>query len=123
MTEKEYIERHYSSEDQFSAATFQYINHNYPELRKFIFHVPNGGQRSKKEALLFQAMGLVPGIPDYICVYPLFALELKLPGGHLSPAQKIIHQIWEGKVPKAICYTPEQVINFIQSCSKSTTKT
>jgi hypothetical protein len=35
----------------------------YPEL-KFMFHVPNGGGRSKSEAGKFKAQGVKPGVPD-----------------------------------------------------------
>ena len=38
----------------------------YPEL-KFMFHIPNGGSRDKREAGAFKAQGVKPGVPD-ICL-------------------------------------------------------
>lgn len=35
----------------------------YPEL-KFMFHIPNGGSRDKREAGAFKAQGVKPGVPD-----------------------------------------------------------
>lgn len=35
----------------------------YPELR-WLFHIPNGGARSKREGGKFKAMGVKPGVPD-----------------------------------------------------------
>lgn len=104
------------NEDQFSAATFQYINNNYPKLRGLFFHVPNGGYRDKNEAAKMKSMGLVPGIHDYICVAPLFGLELKMPNGVLSPNQKTIHKIWTAAgVPHYTAYSPEQVLNILNT--------
>ena len=38
----------------------------YPEL-EMMFHIPNGGKRSKTEAARFKAEGVKPGVPD-ICL-------------------------------------------------------
>ena len=38
----------------------------YPEL-EMMFHIPNGGKRSKAEAARFKAEGVKPGVPD-ICL-------------------------------------------------------
>jgi hypothetical protein len=35
----------------------------YPELR-WMFHIPNGGTRDKREAGQFKAQGVKPGVPD-----------------------------------------------------------
>lgn len=111
MTKETYLTTFYANEDQFQAATFAYINHNYPELRKLIFHVPNGGMRSKREAMKFKAMGLLQGCPDLVCVCPLFGLELKMPNGVQSATQKQVEQIWtDAGVPYFIAYNPMQVI-------------
>lgn len=115
MTKEQYISKKYMNEDQFSAATFQYINNNYPKLRGLFFHVANGGYRDKNEAAKMKSMGIVPGIHDYVCVCPLFGLELKMPNGILSPSQKNIHAIWtEAGVPHYTAYSPIEVINILE---------
>lgn len=34
------------------------------------FHVPNGGQRTKYEGMIFKAMGVMPGVPDICLLLP-----------------------------------------------------
>ncbi len=55
------------------------------------FHVPNGEHRSKRTGARLKAMGVRAGVCDLVFCLPtgLFAaMELKAPGGRLSPAQK-----------------------------------
>ena len=55
------------------------------------FHVPNGGYRTPREAAVFKAMGVVPGIPDLICLWPIGRvgfLELKAHKGALTDLQR-----------------------------------
>lgn len=58
-----------------------------------VYHVPNGGMRSKREAALFKRMGVSAGVPD-LCVpvarggcHGLY-IELKARNGRLSEAQR-----------------------------------
>lgn len=112
MTKQEFLTYEYRNEDQFQALVYRYINHNYPILRKFIFHVPNGGSRDKREGMKLKAIGVLPGCPDLICVKPLFALELKMPNGTQSPAQKQIQELWGSLYH--IAYSPQQVIDIVE---------
>lgn len=114
MTKQEYITKVFNNEDQFQAATFQYIHNNYPMLRGFLFHVPNGGSRDIREGAKLKAMGVIPGIPDLLCIRPLFALELKMPNGRVSPEQRKIHELW-GIVH--VCWNAEDVCMVIESLS------
>lgn len=112
MTKHEYLSCVFENEDQFSAKTYQYINFNYPMLRRFIFHVPNEGAKSKREGAKLKAMGVIAGIPDYICVKPLFAIELKYGKNTLSNAQKEIKELWQ-HVPYCVAYNQIDVIDFL----------
>lgn len=65
----------------------------YPELR-LLFHIPNGGGRSKSEAGRFKMEGVKAGVPD-LCMpvprggYSGLFIELKRrAGGRVSPEQK-----------------------------------
>lgn len=62
----------------------------YPDV--FFWHTPNGGKRHVAEAVKFKAMGVVAGVPDLLILKggTLYALELKAPGGRLSPAQRVV---------------------------------
>ena len=112
MTKQEYLSCVFENEDQFASKTYQYINFNYPMLRRYIFHIPNEGARSKREAAKLQAMGLIAGIPDYICVKPLFAIELKYGKNTLSPKQKEIKELWH-HMPYCIAYNQNDIIDFL----------
>ena len=84
------------TEEQEQAAVFQWaaiMERTSPEL-KLLFHVPNGGLRSKTEAVRFKRAGVKPGVPD-ICLpvarkgYHGLYIELKRrKGGTLSESQK-----------------------------------
>jgi hypothetical protein len=56
------------------------------------WHTPNGGGRSVVEGVRFKQAGVKAGIPDLVFLWGgLRALELKKPGGVLSPAQRAMH--------------------------------
>jgi hypothetical protein len=59
----------------------------------FAFHVPNGGARRPIEAAILKGLGVVPGVPDVIAIKGghVFALEIKVIGGRLCPAQRATH--------------------------------
>ena len=63
-----------------------------PELR-LLFHIPNGGMRSKSEAARFKAEGVKPGVPDLflpVARGPWHGLFIELKrqkGGRISEAQ------------------------------------
>ena len=57
----------------------------------FAFHIPNGGLRSKASAGKLKADGVLAGVPDIGVPLPhgkILWVEVKAPGGCLSPAQK-----------------------------------
>lgn len=56
------------------------------------WHTPNGGGRSVVEGVRFKQAGVRAGIPDLLFLWGgLYGLELKRPGGVLSPAQIAMH--------------------------------
>jgi hypothetical protein len=59
----------------------------------FAFHPANGGRRSLVEAAILKGMGVRAGVPDIIAISGgrCYALELKAPGGHLTPVQRDAH--------------------------------
>lgn len=65
----------------------------YPELA-LMFHIPNGGKRSKAEAGRFRAEGVKAGVPDICLPVPrgkfhgLYIEMKKLKGGTVSREQK-----------------------------------
>lgn len=96
------------TEDVEQICLFRWANAQqgkYPELA-LMYHVPNGGKRSKSEAVRFRAMGVKAGVPDIflpvkrsghwptlppdmIAPYNGLYIELKRQrGGTVSAAQK-----------------------------------
>lgn len=90
----------------------------WPEL-EFIFHVPNGGGRSKREGGILKAMGVKPGVADYILPiarggHPALWLEAKSKDGVLSPAQKdLFPKMAAQGMHIVVCYTLDQMIHAV----------
>lgn len=120
-----YLQKPYTNEDQFCANTNIYISQNYPLLNGLYFHIANE-RVNKFESAKAKAMGVLPGVPDFrfeqvkLSGYTglphtkefieAWYLELKMPNGILSPAQKKLHTLWENNgIQIEVCYSPEQV--------------
>ena len=116
MTKQQFLTTIYANEDQFTAATHKYINHNYPELRGFYFHVANESATSMAMRVKLHSMGVLSGVPDFLFVYPKFwALELKMLNGKLSDKQKNLHNHWASVgITVEVCYNPEKVIESLE---------
>lgn len=59
------------SEDSHQIALMCWCNLNlklYPQL-KWLYHIPNGGARDKREGAKFKAMGVKRGVPDLNLVW------------------------------------------------------
>lgn len=83
------------TEDELQAKCFQWAHNTFPQIRGFLFSVPNGGTRHAREAMTLKATGLTPGIPDLLMVHPrLVGIEMKTETGTISPAQQKIHDRW-----------------------------
>ncbi len=64
-------------------------------LRKYLFHIPNGGYRNKREAAKLKDMGVMPGVADLCLAYPCgvyhslwIELKRRKPKGIVRPNQK-----------------------------------
>lgn len=85
------------AEIRLQAECFQWAWNSYPKLRTLLFAVPNGGFRNKVEASQLKASGVVAGVPDMLFIFDgiVHAFELKTAVGKKSPAQIILHEIWQ----------------------------
>lgn len=115
MTQSQYISLQFSNESQFQAATFVYINNNYPDLRGHFFHVPNENQHK------LVSLGVLSGVPDFIFLKPTtWAMELKHGKGRLSEAQIKIHAKWtENNIRTFVVYNQSQVIQALNEMQLS----
>lgn len=84
-----------TSEEHLHRQCFEWILEN--ELRwpilEWMFHPANGGARSKGEGGKLKAMGVRPGIPDFMLPIPVLpwnglAIELKTATGSLTQTQQ-----------------------------------
>lgn len=68
------------------------VGHRDPRIKR-LFHVPNGGKRTKVEAGIFRRMGVRPGVPDLFLPVvgdkgePGLWIEMKAPGGRPTEHQ------------------------------------
>ena len=91
----------------------------WPELR-LLFHIPNGGKRSKLEAVRFRAAGVRSGVPDLFLPcsrggYHGLWIEMKAMGGRVSREQ----ERWQTELLGqgymcAVCYGADAAIETIE---------
>ena len=75
------------SEHLEQARLVMWFRRAYPDT--LIFAVPNGGLRSKSQAMKLKVEGVVPGIPDlFIPAWRLWIEMKKTKGGKVSDEQK-----------------------------------
>lgn len=116
MTLQEFISKPAPNEDVLTSLTHRYINNNYPQLRGFYLHIPNESATNKLMRMKLVSMGLLPGAPDFLFLKPYtWFLELKMPTGSLSPAQKKLHPKWKdaGLIVET-AWSKEQIIAALQ---------
>ena len=75
------------SEHLEQARLVMWFRQTYPDT--LIFSIPNGGLRSKSQAMKLKVEGVVPGIPDlFVPAWKLWIEMKKVKGGKLSDEQK-----------------------------------
>lgn len=91
----------------------------WPELR-LLFHIPNGGKRSKSEAVRFRAAGVRSGVPDLFLPcgrggYHGLWIEMKAVGGRVSREQEQWRKdLMEQGYMHAVCYGADEAIKTIE---------
>ena len=63
------FESNEAAEQETVISFCELMANRYPEL-SLIYHVPNGGKRSKTEAARFKRQGVKPGVPDLVLPVP-----------------------------------------------------
>ena len=90
-------------EDDLQKACVKLFKYQYPNL--ILFHIPNGGWRTKAEAGVFKAMGVIPGVADLFLMkavpkndgtwYHGLFIEMKAKGRTQSDKQKEFQSVCE----------------------------
>lgn len=110
------------TEEQEQAAVFQWVaimRNRFPEL-DCLFHIPNGGLRSKPEAVRFKRIGVKPGVPDLFLPvarggwHGLFIEMKRKDTGRVTADQKAWIEALEGQMYRAVvCYGAEEACDVI----------
>jgi hypothetical protein len=111
------IRRRQRPEEAFQAVVCRYLEWALAGNSMF-FSVPNGGIRSRTEAIRFKATGTIPGIPDLFVINDgrLLGLELKSGKGRLSPTQVACHdRLRAARCPVYICRDLDDVQAALRS--------
>lgn len=106
------------SEDTEQIAVISWANlhlNRYPEL-KWLFHIPNGGSRTKSEAVKFKQMGVKAGVSDLCLPYPRGAyhglfIEMKYGKNKQTDNQKdFLYDMMKAGHFVVTCYGAESAI-------------
>lgn len=115
------------AEHLLQVACVRWFRYTYPQFKKNLFAVPNGGMRSKRTAALLKKEGTLAGVSDLILALPtkthhaLF-IEMKVKGNYPSTAQKEFGQaMLEAGYLYQVCYTFEEFELLINAYIKATT--
>lgn len=91
---------------------------------RHLYHIPNGGKRSKSEAARFKAMGVQPGIPDvHLPVRGLggaagrigLYIEMKSEHGRVSQSQRVqIRGLRIAENVVAVCFHWERAVRVCE---------
>jgi hypothetical protein len=75
------------TESEEQIAFIQWFRRKYCTVR--IFHIPNGGARSKRTAAKLKSEGVLRGVPDlFVPEWNLWIEMKRIRGGRLSPEQR-----------------------------------
>ncbi len=97
------------SENEIHMKAWQWVKEAHPDL--LIFHVPNGEHRNTATANKLKRMGVIRGVPDFLCFTPFrdIAIELKNNAGEQSKDQFRFECKWKaGQRQYFICRTLEE---------------
>jgi len=94
------------SEDQLQAQFYQTVWNSYPQLRKHIWAIPNGGKRNPVEAMKLKATGMTSGVWDLHVFWKgkFYIIETKVGRNDLSPQQKEWGELMERHGAKSFVY-------------------
>lgn len=107
------------SEDHIQKTVMEWVRMR-PLLSPYVFHIPNGGDRTVSYRAKLKKMGLKPGVSDLFVALPRakycgMFLELKSEKGRLSVEQKVFLSDMEkvGYLTK-VCFSIEEAIQAIE---------
>lgn len=109
------------TEEQIQKGCVKWFDYKYPSLRLHLHHSPNGGKRDAAEAAKFKGMGVRPGFPDLLLLYPnrfypFMGIELKFCKGRQTANQKEYQRLFEGMGAKyVVCRSLDEFMREVDS--------
>ena len=104
-------------EDKIQIACVRWMQYQYPNI--LIFHIPNGGKRTKAEAGIFKAMGVLAGAADLFIAHASrgkhgLYIEVKSPTGRQADSQKEFERnVIAAGYHYAVCRSVEEFIRVV----------
>jgi hypothetical protein len=82
-----------------------------------IFAIPNGGRRSKFEALRLKEEGVLAGVPDlFIAAKNGIFIEMKARGGRVSAEQlNVMEKLRNNGYKAVVCYGAHEAIKYVKA--------
>jgi hypothetical protein len=86
------------------------------------FHIPNEGRRGRAEAALTRAMGLIPGVPDYVLIWRgendrlrVVFIEFKAPGKKETDNQTFFASWCRSmSLTRLLCYASDEALGALR---------
>jgi hypothetical protein len=103
-------------EEQIHRAIVKYLRLAWPEI--LFFHPANGEKRGIQAAVRLKAMGVIPGVPDLVLIFPDGShgyLEIKPEEKYATPVQKAFHaELTARNVKVAVVRSIEDVAQTLE---------
>lgn len=111
-------------EHRIQCSCVRWFRMEYPELRRMLFAVPNGGRRDAVTGQKLKDEGATSGVADLILLRPnrcygCLAIEMKKPGGRQAESQKE----WQADCERygnryVVCHSLDEFIDEVNSYLK-----
>ena len=106
-------------ESKIQIACVNWFRYQYPQYKKLLFSVPNGGARNNITGAILKAEGALAGVSDLILLksygcYSSLCIEMKQPNGRQQDSQKEWQKAVESVGNKyVVCRSLEEFIEVV----------
>lgn len=111
-------------ESKIQIACVNWFRYQYPEYKKLLFSVPNGGARNSITGAILKVEGALSGVSDLILLkpnkyYSTLCIEMKQPKGYQQDSQKEWQKAVESVGNKyVVCRSLEEFVKVVNDYLK-----
>lgn len=111
-------------ESKIQIACVNWFRYKYPQYRKILFSVPNGGARNSITGAILKMEGALSGVSDLILLKPnrfygCLCIEMKQPKGRQQESQKEWQKAVESVGNKyVVCRSLDEFMNAVEDYLK-----